>query len=92
MGLFPGILGAERLGGVWLSESRDGVRWSSPLRLLEAPIRPDGRTDLHPVGGFAAAGDGTLRFLVDHNIIMTASKCCEPDDYPFTCEYTFTPD
>ena len=70
VGLFPGILRDE--GGVWLSDSADGVHWSRPLRLMEVPIHrgADGsaRTALHSVGGFSASADGAVHFEVDHRI------------------------
>ena len=93
VGLFPGSLRGE--GGVWLSESVDGVHWGRPLRLIEVPVREDGRTDLHPVGGFSASADGAITFEVDHRVnldhacagapIHAPELLCDPDptlDHP----------
>ena len=158
VGLFPGILRDE--GGVWLSDSADGVHWSRPLRLMEVPIHrgnpnpnpnpkpnpnPDpnqvpihrgsdgsARTALHSVGGFSASADGTIHFEVDHRInldhtcgingpsakprpmhapellcdpattldhlscrgakLYLPKPLCEPEDYPYTCSYTYSPE
>ena len=87
VGLFPGFVGAPDApgaeGGVWYSESRDGVTWRDPLLLVPAAIEK-GRTDLHPVGGFEARADGGLSFEVDHRVDLYHSEGGEP---PFTCAY-----
>ena len=134
VGLFPGILRDE--GGVWLSDSADGVHWSRPLRLMEVPIHRgadnSARTALHSVSGFSASADGAVHFEVDHRInldhtcgingpsakpkpmhapellcdpattldhltcrgakLYLPKPLCEPEDYPYTCSYTYSPE
>ena len=132
VGLFPGILRDE--GGVWLSDSADGVHWSRPLRpggVIHGAAM--GRlAPLHSVGGFSASADGTVHFEVDHRInldhtcgingpsakprpmhapellcdpaatldhlscrgakLYLPKPLCEPEDYPYTCSYTYSPE
>ena len=134
VGLFPGVLRDE--GGIWLSDSADGVHWSRPLRLMEVPIHrgKDGttRTALHSVGGFSVSAGGAVQFEVDHRInldhtcginlrsakpkpihapellcdpattldnltcrgakLYLPKPLCEPEDYPYTCAYTYSPE
>lgn len=47
VGIFPAVLGGR--GGVWVSESRDGLHWSAPARMLRSVVYPEWRTSDYPV-------------------------------------------
>ena len=91
VGLFPAVIDGR--GGIYYSESTDGLHWLKPQLLMESNIFGP-RTDDYPVDGFVASASGGLSFAVDHGIVLEHGKevdaaasqsgACTP---PHTCRY-----
>jgi hypothetical protein len=55
VGYMPGLI--RGVGGIYRSESSDGIQWSKPKLLIQSAVQPEGRTADYPVdGSFSAVG------------------------------------
>ena len=90
IGLFPAVI--DKTGGIYYSESTDGVHWLKP-HLVMGSQTFGVRNDDYPVDGFISNQSG-LFFSVDHEIVLehgedfnaeaSAKGLCTP---PHSCQY-----
>jgi hypothetical protein len=73
----------EVAGGVFVSFSSDGVRWSRPESLLEASGVLGVRSPDHPISVIQAGDEGALSVLVLRNVDVT-EKAHARADVPFS--------
>lgn len=93
VGVFPAVLGGR--GGVWVSESRDGLHWSAPARMLRSVVYPEWRTADYPVdaplrlSAQASAERRELDVFVEVGVRLEhgddLAKCATP---PQLCRYS----